>query len=421
MSNHLAIATVSAALGRLIQTGLDADVPGATVTHDRPGGAGDDKRHGVTIFLYQVTPNVALRSADLPGRDASGHLVRRPAVALDLHYLLTCFGNASTFEPERIIASISRQLHERASLDPKLIKAAVEDAQNAATLANSDLGSAPERVRLSPVSLNLEELSKLWSVLFQTSYRLSVAYRASVVQIESRTDATGGVPVRRRGSFVLPLNTAEIFDVRAAAGAMKPIQLGDRIVVTGRNLNLGELTLNGIVAAPTLVTESRIELELAPASLGGASLPAGVVTACIRLPAPPGAPAHLARETAAFPFLLRPQVTPGTVTAGPPDADGLRDGSITVVLNPGLRKGQQARLLLDSTARRPIVSAVLAPVIPEGAAFPLSALTFSFTNLPAGSYLLRVQVDGSESAMAVADNPADAEHGNVIGPRVVIP
>lgn len=421
MSNHLAIATVSAAIGRLIQGGLDEDVPGATVSHERPGGAADDARRGVTVFLYQVTPNAALRNADLPGRDPGGRLVQRPAAALDLHYLLTCFGDASAFEPERIMASLARRLHEHAVLDPALIAAALEDAQNAAALLGSDLGSAPERVRLAPTPLNLEELSKLWSILFQTSYRLSVAYRASAVQIESRAEAAGGLPVRRRGGFVLPIAQAEIVAVRAEAGAALPILPGTRILVTGRGLDRGVLTLNGIVATPASVTESRIEMHLTPASLGGASLPAGVVAARIRLPPPAGAPTHLARETAAFPFLLRPTVAPGAVTAGPPDAEGRRDGTIAVTLTPALAAGQEVRLILDRAAPRPPVSAVLAPNIPANAVFPLADVIFGFNDLPAGTYLVRVQVDGAESAMTVEGNPTDPEFGNVTGPRVVVP
>ena len=42
----------------------------------------------VRLFMYQVSPNGALRNNDLPTRAANGNLMKRPTTALDLHYLL---------------------------------------------------------------------------------------------------------------------------------------------------------------------------------------------------------------------------------------------------------------------------------------------------------------------------------------------
>jgi hypothetical protein len=44
-----------------------------------------------------------------------------------------------------------------------------------------------ERIKLTPLTLSLEDLSKLWSVFFQVPYALSIAYEASVVLIEPST------------------------------------------------------------------------------------------------------------------------------------------------------------------------------------------------------------------------------------------
>lgn len=427
MSNHLAIASVSAALGRLIQGALDLDVPGATVSHERPGGQSDDQRRGVNIFLFQVTPNASLRNLDLPTRDRSGRLVDRPTAALDLHYLLTFYGDASTFEPERILGSVARRLHERPVLDRDLVTAAAEDAQNAAAIGLTDLADAPELVKLSPTPLNLEELSKLWSILFQTPYRLSAAYRGTAVQIEARTEVSRGLAVRSRGGFVLPIGAAEITSVVSVDGAAAPILWGGRIVVTGRGLDQpgAIVTLNAIAATtdPATASRERVEIDLVPTSLGGAVLPAGVVLARLRLPAPPGAPAHLARETPACPFLLRPALAlpAGAVAAGPPDVDGRRDGTVTVDLVPSLSQGQTARLVLDRTSPRPAELAVLAPQIPPAAVFPLPQVTFAFTGLGPGTYLVRAQIDGAESPLDVETNPADPAFGTVTGPTVTVP
>jgi hypothetical protein len=427
MSNHLAIAATSAALGRLLQDALDVDVPGAKVSHERPGGPGDDARRGVNIFLFQITPNAALRNLDLPTRDTGGRTVARATAALDLHYLLTCYGDVTSFEPERVMGSVVRRLHERPLLDSDLIRATLADAQNTGVIGDSDLADAPERVKFAPTPLNLEELSKLWSILFQTPYRLSTAYRGTVVQIEARVPVASGLPVRHRSGFVAPIPDAGITAVESADGRTAPILDGGRVVVTGRGFDLqgAQVTLNRIVATldPATAARERVEIILVPASLGGARLSAGVVTARVALPPPDGAPAHLARETPAFPFLLRPSLSlaAGAVVAGPPDAEGRRDGTITVALAPPFGQGQDARLLLDRTAPRPPLSVVLEPRIPGGATFPLAQLVFPFAELSAGTWLVRLQVDGAESPLTVGTNPADPDFGTVTGPTATIP
>ena len=77
MSNHLAIATVTATLRDVVFSSVSADVPGADVTMVRPDGAGSGvPTTGVNIFLYQVSPSAAARNEDLPTRSQDG--TRRP-------------------------------------------------------------------------------------------------------------------------------------------------------------------------------------------------------------------------------------------------------------------------------------------------------------------------------------------------------
>jgi hypothetical protein len=64
---------------------------------------------------------------------------------------------------------------------------------------------------------------------------------------------------------------------------------------------------------------------------------------------------------------------------------------------------------------------VLAPEFPGGAVFPLGQVPFAFTDLPAGTYLVRAQVDGAESPLTVETDPADPDFGTVTGPTVTIP
>ncbi len=185
MSNFLAIATVTATLQQTLQSAVSAVVSGATVKTQRPqdSGNGAPDPH-VNLYLYQVTPNAAWRNVDLPLRNASGRLVDRPQVALDLHYLLSFYGDESKFEPQRLLGSVAQAFHTHPVLTRQTIRKTVLNP-SFKFLEKSDLADEVELVKFTPMALSLEELSKLWSVFFQTSYALSIAYQGSVVLIES--------------------------------------------------------------------------------------------------------------------------------------------------------------------------------------------------------------------------------------------
>ena len=209
MSNYLAIATVTKTLQHLLQAVVTAAVDGAQVTTLRPDRATDTLNTArVNLFLYQVSPSSAWRNTDLPTRSANGTLIQRPLIGLDLAYLLSFYGSDDEMVPQRLLGCVVSALHAQPLLQTTDIQATVADAGNA-YLATSDL-AAPvvkvdqmqhvkvQRVNVAMQTLNLEELSKLWSVFFQTPYVLSVAYQASVVLIEAGDDPQPVTQVREK-------------------------------------------------------------------------------------------------------------------------------------------------------------------------------------------------------------------------------
>ena len=204
MSNFLAIATATAALSNLLLRALREDLPDEDidVTNERP----EELETGlakptVNVFLYQVTPNQAYRNADLPTRNGDGQVVRRAQAAINLHYLLTFFGNDKQLVPQRLLGSVVRTLHVHPLLTSQDIDnalAAVMGGNAQHFFRDSDLAQQVERVKFSPLILNLEELSKLWSVFFQTAYRLSIAYEASVILIDGKEAPRTAPPVLER-------------------------------------------------------------------------------------------------------------------------------------------------------------------------------------------------------------------------------
>lgn len=272
MSNFLAIATVTATLKNLLQNAIGSDVAEANVKTERPEDLENASREPVVnIYLYQVTPHAAYRNADLPTRDAQGRVVTRPQAALELHYLLTFLGEDKDLVPQRLLGSVVRELHAHSILT----RDEIERARNGVSyLNNSNLHEQVELIKFSPIVLNLEELSKLWSVFFQTAYRLSVAYQVSVVLIEGKETPRATLPVEERNVHGYALEQPVIEKVLSQKGNAdprenQPLQLDDVVILVGKRLK-GEETYvrfddeDVLAELPIVLSDTQIKFTLAP-------------------------------------------------------------------------------------------------------------------------------------------------------------
>ncbi|MCY1078710.1 DUF4255 domain-containing protein [Archangium lansingense] len=413
MSNHLAIATVTAALRDRLTEELKDFVSGVSVSTGRPqapsssGGTPTTTSAGVNIFLYQVTPNAARRNADAPTRSANGQLLQRPKAALDLHYLLSFSGDEATLRPQMLLGAVTQLLHSRPELTREQIQQTLLDTDDP-DLKPSDLADAIDTVRFTLVTLSADELNRLWS-LFQTPYVLSVAYQASVVLIESRDLTPSPLPVTRPVIAVLPLHQPVIERVLSQApGAGQPIVEGQPILV-GHRLVLRGRELMGATAASTSVRlgDTSLPLSADPQSdtqltvvLPG-TLRAGVqavqVVQTVDLGEPPTP--HPGVESGLATFVLRPKA-----------AFSKSGADLRVDLEPPVRKGQRVVLLLNRLGV-PAGTEAEAFGVTRTATADAASLTFTLPTVVAGDYLLRVQVDGAES-------PVDLELGQ---PRMALP
>jgi hypothetical protein len=201
MSNALAIAHVTQALALLIENNVGPEFGEAVKVEPRKPPADQQlEQPTISVFLYQVTPNTSQRNDDLPTRASDGTLVKRPAAALDLQYLISAYGDEKELVGQRLIGSVVRTLHEI----PVLPKDVIEQAGERPYLAGSDLPEAAQRVRFSPTVMDIDETSKLWGMLYQTPYTLSVVYQATLVLIDGRQTPAPGRPVERPEVRVLP-------------------------------------------------------------------------------------------------------------------------------------------------------------------------------------------------------------------------
>jgi hypothetical protein len=420
MSNALAIAAVTETLVQTLETSLSiaSHVPNAFVTSVTPDKTAQLPNPGVNIFLYQVTPNTAFRNADLPTRAADGTLLRKPQIALDLHYLFTFYGDDTALEPQRLLGAVTLALHAspvlaRNSLQPAPI-APIHQGQAPGATFDSQLSKQSQLIRLFPVTFTIEEMSKIWSFLLKVDYVLSAAYIASVVLMQpDDPEPAPAPPVLSYSLSAAPLRQPVISRIAASPDPSAPILAGAQIAISGANFDATagsttEVMIGGGSVAPALVSANKILLIL-PAGLA-----AGVQTAQVRQPASLGAPPlphpGVGPISPVFPFMLAPSIAPSSppssirlvTTPGSPPGH-----AIEVDVIPTARAGQRALVLLSQSA--PPTSRLI-----DGGTLPADADTLSFPLPPiaSGTYFVQILVDGAQSALVTGPG------GTPVGPTI---
>jgi Pvc16 N-terminal domain len=403
MSNFRAIATVTATLQRALQAAIQSDVAGATVSTVRP--AEGTNTHlpttGVNLYLYQVSQNPHRSNLDLPTRRSAGDLVQRPQIALDLHYLMSFYGDDLSLEPQRLLGSTMAFLHSQPMITRSQIEAVVADSSKA-FLAQSDLADQPELVRFTPLTISLEELSRLWSVLLQVQYVLSVAYKASVVLVERQLTPQPVLPARTFNLSAIPLRQPFIRQVIADAGEDLPIAPGAAIRIIGADLQglATQVAIDGTQANTTEVTGNHIMLNL-PATLSAGPHRVQILQGVQFDPA--STPRVVLKSNLGV-FVLHPSITQ---TAGQSDiaisnvqgtGNAPRSAVATIGVAPPVAPNQMLTLELLKLQQ---VLFTFAAAPRSSAAAPL---VFPINGVPAGDYLFRVRVDGAESALQLDAN-----------------
>ncbi|MGP1667594.1 MAG: DUF4255 domain-containing protein, partial [Rhodanobacter sp.] len=386
MSNVLSIAALSCTLRNLLLAQmplLDADLADLEVTLQAP----DVARKGVTkaqlnLFLYQVTNNIAWRNQNnprqvRPGEDAA------PALALNLHYLMTAYGRGDSDNDglsHRVLAAGMSTLHDHPVLNADDIRGA---------LPGNDLADQLERVRITPLALGVEELSKLWTAC-QASYRVSAAYEATVLLIDSQRTARAPLPVLSRGSddrgVIANASAAAVLESLQLPPAQTALRLGEAVILRGRHVSAEHAQVRfsnphwdvPLDLVPTLGEQpGSLRVDIADDDASLTVWVPGLYTVALYVQ-PPGQPALLSNELV-LPLAPRIVLDTTTVVAG---------AELSLSCAPRIRDRQRVLLLLGDRVLTPHSISHVDDSSPTVLDFQIP------TDVAAGLYTVRLRVDG---------------------------
>jgi len=409
MSNFLAIATVTAVLTSRIETLLDANgLTGFNVEGDHPNG---DSNPGVYLKLYRVVPNPALYPADTPTRRADGSMIQQPQLAIDLHYLLSFVGDSGTFDAERLAGLVMLDLHARPVLTANAIANYVETLEADHVLQSADLADQIELVRFTPIPMTTEEMSRVWGLLNQSFYGLTVAYQASVVLLDLEIPAITALPVGNVAVRAFAAALPRIRGIRSSAVNQPVVELGQDLILHGSGfigestwLQLGEEIFE--VPRDSNLRSDRIVFPIT-AALG---IPLGAITVQVVHRVNLGHGSSDAYRTAAESNTAVFALVPNVTMASPNPVSTAEGIEVNLAVVPTPAAEQTVELLLDEvggdhrhrTSTRWRVDG--------------DRIIFALEPLPAGQWLVRLRVDGVVSLLR-----RDSATGRYNDPMLTVP
>jgi hypothetical protein len=439
MSSAFAIAAVTAVLKDLLNNGLvDHDLSAvgnvsiSALSPDRLP-IGQDEKSQINIFLYHVTPNTGWRNQGLPSRDINGGRLTNPPLGLDLHYMVTAYGKEE-FHAEALLGYAMQLLHENPVLTRTMINQTLKPTlplgvtlpPGLQLVSTSDLAEQVELIKISPEILSIEEISKLCAAT-QAHYRPTAAYQVSVVLIQANKPTRSALPVLSQGpqdqgpkaqsDLQSPFAALESIDLpRNQTSA----QMNDALTLNGQKLagdkgNPALVTLSVLFANKRLPAPIRADVLAAQRTDQTVKLtiphqvavyyPAGLYAVSVQI-APNGKPLEM-EESNDLALFFAPKIVQINATNLPvPPAlpvsvarsavqNGLGNAILSIKCAPEVLPEQSVSLILGS---REFPAAAHASKT-DTLSFPLSAVA-------AGTYRLRLRVDGVDSIFIDRSNPA---------------
>jgi hypothetical protein len=440
MSNALAIASLTYILKDLLNNGLIdnniADATNGNVTvsalpPDMINLTDSNQFSRLNLFMYHATPNQGWRNTGLPSHNSNGQRIFNPPLVLDLHYLLTAYA-FNELHSEILLGYGMQLLHENPVLTRDMIRKSLATAQandtrisitagtsvpslpdNLKALSTSALANQVEQIKIVPVTMSTEEMSKLWSA-FQSKYRPTAAYMVSVVLIDGEKSVRSPLPVLTRGKpdnsrdgeegIIVTPNissfqpTFPMLIECVYPGMQKSALVGDIVVVNGINLLCDKAVLHFenkntdyTLSIDAEISEGNLSFKINKEFFEGDppvlknKFPAGFYSVYASIERAGEAMLF----TNAIPFALAPKFDSplSPIQADPvPETPGIFNVSIPLTCRPYFQPGQKISLFLNDREAIP-------PTITQ----TTNTETFTFESVPGEDALLRLRVDGVDS------------------------
>jgi hypothetical protein len=176
MSDYSVIASVGETLIELLRENMnDRKIPRESIVLASPREIEAKDNVRLSLFLYQILENNHLKNQNMQIKD---HTTKRfPPIALDLYYMLTAHVSSNEYD-----------LTEKTMEEHSILGRAIQILNSNPTLTGSILKGnldKKDEFRVTITSLNLDDLSKIWTTFQGKPFSPSICYLVTPVKIES--------------------------------------------------------------------------------------------------------------------------------------------------------------------------------------------------------------------------------------------
>jgi len=130
----------------------------------------------LALYLYSVIETPSLKNE--PMQFVNSKEARRPPLILDLYFMLTCY-------PKLGEGDFDKRSQEDRQVLGRAMRVFYDNGILKGSLLQGDLADTDEELRLSLNPINLEDLTRIWSVFPDTPYRTSVSYLVTPTRVQS--------------------------------------------------------------------------------------------------------------------------------------------------------------------------------------------------------------------------------------------
>lgn len=175
-SDYTTIADVSETLTYLLRSNMEDLINPDSIILFSPGEVEASDSVRLSLFLFQINENVHMKNQEM--QIINPTKLKYPPLILDLFYMLTSYPSSGiqdkterTKEEHRILGKAMQTIHDNSIITGPLLRGClIDDGQE---------------LHISQTSLNLDDMTKIWSTFQDRSFRPSVCYLVSNVRIES--------------------------------------------------------------------------------------------------------------------------------------------------------------------------------------------------------------------------------------------
>ncbi len=140
--------------------------------------------HTLSLFLFKVETNPYMNNREMQKINHSK--LKHPPLTLDLFYLVTPFASDRSQE-QLILGKVIQTFHDHSVLKCRVLRDGLEGTS--------------EEFRVTLFSLPFEEMFQLWQSFTERSFRLSICYKLTPVEIDYSREMEAKRVIEKRDEY----------------------------------------------------------------------------------------------------------------------------------------------------------------------------------------------------------------------------